>query len=80
MENDATPAPREKPPAPTQRSKVYFSSKSAGDGTMFLYEIARAVAICVIRARGATSPARRFRVTSTSVARARARTPPNPCK
>jgi hypothetical protein len=47
---------------------------------MFLYEIARAVAICVIRARGATSPARRFRVTSTSVARARARTPPNPCK
>jgi hypothetical protein len=28
---------------------------------MFLYEIARAVAICVIRARDAPSPSRRFR-------------------
>ena len=80
MENDATPAPRETPPARPYGSQMYFPSKSARDGTMFLYEIARAVAICVIRARGATSPARRFRVTSTSVARARARTPPNPCK
>jgi len=45
---------------------------------MFLYEIARAVAICVIRARDTPSPSRRFRVTATSVARVRARTPSNP--
>ena len=45
---------------------------------MFLYEIARAVAICVIRARDTPSPSRRFRVTATSHTRVRARTPSNP--
>ena len=45
---------------------------------MFMYEIARAVAICVIRDRDAPSPSRRFRVTATSHTRVRARTPSNP--